>query len=101
MSLRALGSPAARHDVDVTKLRKKKEIAASLVMSLAAQAIYDEVRPQLEAVVAAPAPPRPSLPPLDAPDADGPLYASKNPEGDLRRAGGGGRGTRPPRCCAT
>jgi len=86
MKLKDLRSLAARHDVDVTKLRKKKEIAASLVMSLAAQAIYDEVRPQLEAVVAAPAPPRPSLPPLDDPDADVLLYASKNAEVDLGRS---------------
>ena len=87
MKLKDLRSLAARHDVDVTKLRKKKEIAASLVMSPAAQAIYDEVRPQLEAVVAAaPAPPRPSLPPLDDPDADVLLYASKNAEVDLGRS---------------
>ena len=87
MKLKDLRSLAARHDVDVTKLRKKREIAASLVMSPAAQAIYDEVRPQLEAVVAAaPAPPRPSLPPLDDPDADVLLYASKNAEVDLGRS---------------
>lgn len=87
MKLKDLRSLAARRGVDVTRLRKKKEIAASLVMSPAAQAIYDEVRPQLEAVVAAaPTPPTPSLPPLDDPDADVLLYASKNAEVDLGRS---------------
>jgi hypothetical protein len=85
MKLKDLRDLAARHSVDVSKLRKKKEIAEALVTSPRAQPIYNEVRPELEAVAAAP-PPTPKLPPLDDADADILLFASKNAEVDLGRS---------------
>ncbi|GEM_PF-1869162 len=85
MKLKDLRDLAARHGVDVSKLRKKKEIAEALVTSPRAQSIYDEVRPQLEAVAVAP-PPKLTLPPMDDADADILLYASKNAEVDLGRS---------------
>lgn len=86
MKLKDLRTLATRHDVDVTKLRKRKEIAEALVMSPSAQAIYDEVRLQLEPVATAPPPSKPALPSLDDPEADVLLYASKNAEVDFGRA---------------
>ncbi|HTD81789.1 MAG TPA: hypothetical protein VK723_06535 [Thermoplasmata archaeon] len=85
MKLKDLRDLAARHALDVSKLRKKKEIAEALVTSPRAQSIYDEVRPELEAVAAIPTPTR-KLPPLDDADADLLLYASKNAEVDLGRS---------------
>ena len=85
MKLKDLRDLAARHDVDVSKLRKKKDIAEALVTSPRAQSIYDEVRPELEAVATA-APPKRTLPPMDDADADILLYASKNAEVDLGRS---------------
>ena len=85
MKLKDLRDLAARHGVDVAKFRKKAEIAEALVTSPRAQSIYDEVRPALEAVAAAPSP-KPRLPPLEDADADILLYASKNAEVDLRRS---------------
>src|SRR5207249_2718174 len=79
MKLKDLRDLAARHALDVSKLRKKKEIAEALVTSPRAQSIYDEVRPELEAVAAIPTPTR-KLPTLDDADADLLLYASKNAE---------------------
>jgi len=85
MKLKDLRDLAARHAVEVSKLRKKKQVAGALVTSPAAQSIYDEVRPQLEAVAAVP-PPKPTLPPMEDPEADIQLYASKNAEVDLGRS---------------
>ncbi len=81
--LKDLRALAARHDVDVSKLRKKREIAAALVTSPAAQAIYDEVRADLEALPPSAAPKGPSL---DNAEADLLLYGSKNAEVDFGRA---------------
>src|SRR2546428_12535788 len=85
MKLKDLRDLAARHGVDVSKLRKKRDIAEALVTNARAQSIYDEVRPQLEAVAAAPRP-IPNLPPMADADADILLYASKNAEVDLGRS---------------
>src|SRR2546428_4329445 len=85
MKLKDLRDLAARHGVDVSKLRKKRDIAEALVTNSRAQSIYDEVRPELEAVATA-APPRRTLPPMDDADADILLYASKNAEVDLGRS---------------
>ena len=81
MKLKDLRALAVRHRVDVSKLRKKKEIAEALVTSPAAQAVYDEVRPQLEAEAAGPAHPS-----MDDVEADLLLYGSKNAEVDFGRA---------------
>jgi len=85
MKLKDLRDLAARHGVDVSKLRKKRDIAEALVTNSRAQSIYDEVRPELEAVAAAPRP-IPNLPPMADADADILLYASKNAEVDLGRS---------------
>src|SRR2546428_466937 len=85
MKLKDLRDLAARHGVDVSKLRKKRDIAEALVTNSRAQSIYDEVRPELEAVAAAPRS-IPNLPPMADADADILLYASKNAEVDLGRS---------------
>ena len=85
MKVKDLRDLAARHGVDVSGLRKKKDVAAALATSPSAQTVYDEVRPRLEAVAAAPSP-KPVLPPMDDPEADIQLYASKNSEVDLGRS---------------
>jgi len=73
--LRAL---AARHDVDLSNARKKQDIAAALVSSPAAQAIYDELRSELEPTPFGPAP-------GDA-EADRLLQGSKDADVDFGRA---------------
>ena len=84
MKLKDLRTLAARHGVDVLHLRKKKEIAEALVTTPAAQAVYDEVRSQLEGAHAATAaPPRPAM---DHAETDLLLYGSKNAEVDFGRA---------------